>query len=74
VQREPGQISAKHWESLAGQCDVGARFLRQLLQETAASLLEQVGQTKASFEAQYAEYPSLQRIERVVTQQCCRAT
>ncbi|GMQ87539.1 MAG: type II toxin-antitoxin system HipA family toxin [Gammaproteobacteria bacterium] len=73
-QRDPGQISTKHWESLASQCDVGSRFLHRLLQETATSLLEQIGQTKSLFEAQYGEYHSLQRIERVVTQQCRRAT
>jgi serine/threonine-protein kinase HipA len=73
-QRDPGQISTKHWESLASQCDVGSRFLHRLLQETAASLLEQIGQTKEVFEAQYGDYPSLQRIEHVVTQQCHRAT
>jgi serine/threonine-protein kinase HipA len=73
-QRDPGLISTKHWESLASQCDVGSRFLHRLLQETAASLLEQIGQTKEVFEAQYGDYPSLQRIERVVTQQCHRAT
>jgi len=33
-----------------------------------------LGNTKARFEAQYGEYPSLQRIERVVTQQRQRAT
>jgi hypothetical protein len=53
---------------------VRSRFLRQLLQDTAASLLEQISNTKALFEAQYGDYPSLQRIERVVTQQCHRAT
>ncbi len=73
-QRDPVQISTKHWESLASQCDVGSRFLHRLLQETATSLLEQIGQTKSLFEAQYGEYPSLQRIERVVTQLCRRAT
>jgi len=73
-QRDPGQITTAHWDTLAGQCDVGSRFLRRLLQETAASLLEQLSNTKALFEAQYGEYPSLQRIERIVTQQCHRAT
>ncbi len=72
-QRDPAQISAKHWDTLAGQCDVGSRFLRRLLQETADSLLEQVGKTKLLFETQYGNYPSLQRIERIVTQQCQRA-
>ncbi len=73
-QRDPGQITTKHWESLAGECDVGSRFLIRLVEETATSLLEQIGQTKALFEEQYDDYPSLQRIERIVTQQCRRAT
>ena len=71
-QRDPGQITTAHWDTLARQCDVGSRFLRRLLEETAASLLEQLSNTKALFEAQYGDYPSLQRIERVVTQQCHR--
>jgi len=73
-QRDPGQITTKHWDALARQCDVGPRFLRRLLQETATSLLEKISNTKALFEAQYGDYPSLQRIERVVTQQCHRTT
>ncbi len=73
-QRDPGQVSAAHWDALAGQCDVAPRFLNRLLQETAASLLEQIGQTKQLFESQYGDYPSLQRIERVVTQQCTHVT
>jgi len=73
-QRDPMQISTKHWDTLAEECDVGSRFLRRLLQETADSLLQQVGKTKGLFEAQYGNYPSLQRIERIVTQQCQRAT
>ncbi|MDX2478231.1 MAG: HipA domain-containing protein, partial [Gammaproteobacteria bacterium] len=73
-QRDPGQITTKHWDALASQCDVGPRFLRRLLQETATSLLEKISNTKALFEAQYGDYPSLQRIERVVTQQCHRTT
>ncbi len=71
-QRDPGQITTKHWESLAGECDVGSRFLIRLVEETATSLLEQIGQTKALFEEQYGDYPSLQRIEHVVMQQCRR--
>ena len=73
-QRDPAQITTKHWASLAGECDVGSRFLIRLVEETATSLLEQIGQTKAQFEEQYGDYPSLQRIERIVTQQCRRAT
>ena len=72
-QTDPGQITAAHWDTLARQCEVGSRFLRRLLQESAVSLLEQISNTKELFEALYGDYPSLQRIERVVTQQCHRA-
>jgi len=53
---------------------VVSRFLSKLVEETAILLLEQLGQTKALFKEQYGDYPSLQRIERIVTQQCHRAT
>ena len=71
-QRDPAQITTKHWQRLASQCDVGPRFLMQLLQDTAASLLEKIDQSKGLFEAKYGDYPSLQRIEHVVKQQCKR--
>ncbi len=72
-QRDPGHITTAHWDELARQCDVRPRFLNQLLQETATSLLEQIDQTRNLFESQYGDYPSLQRIGRIVTQQCNRA-
>lgn len=73
-QRDPGHINMAHWDALARECDVNTRFLTRLVRETAALLLEQINQTKALFESQYGHYPSLQRIERVVTQQCSQAT
>ena len=72
-QRDPTQITTAHWDTLARQCDVRPSFLDRLLQETAASLLDHISQTKALFEAQYGDYPSLQRIVHIVTQQCHRA-
>ncbi len=73
-QRNPELVTTKHWESLARQCDVGSRFLHRLLQETAASLLDKISITKEIFESQYGNYPSLQRIEHVVTKQCQRVS
>ncbi len=72
-QRDPSQITTAHWDALASQCDVGSRFLKQIVQETAASLLEQIGNAKAQFESRYGNYPALQRMEHIVTQQCRRA-
>lgn len=68
------QIASAHWNTPASQCDVESRFLRQLLQETAVSVLEKIRHTTSLFEAQYGDDPSLQRIKRVVTQHCHRAT
>ncbi len=71
-QRDPGIITFKHWDSLAAECDIGSRFLRRLLEATAASLLERLDETKKLFESQFGEYPPLQRIEKVIRNQCGR--
>ena len=73
-QRNPRQISRKNWIKMADACDVNARFLLKLVEETAALLLEQAGNVRRLFEERYGDYPSLQRIERIVTQQCRRVS
>ena len=69
-QRDPGHVTEKHWQELANQCDVSARFLKSLLSESSDLLLDNLEATKILFEEQYGEYPALQRIEHVVKQQC----
>ena len=69
-QRDPGHVTDKHWQALAEQCDVSARFLKSLLNESTNLLLDNLETTKNLFEKQYGEYPALQRIEQVVRQQC----
>ena len=69
-QRDPGHVTEKHWQTLAKQCDVSARFIKNLLNETTDLLLGNIEITKNLFEEQYGEYPALQRIEKVVRQQC----
>lgn len=71
-ERNPGAITAAHWEALARQCDIRPRFLVNQVKETAALLLENLIPTKESFEAKYGAYPALQRIEQIVTKQCKR--
>lgn len=71
-QRDPGLVTRGHWETLAEECDIGSRFLHGLVEETASSLLEQIGPARARFETLYGDFPSLQRIERVVKRQCRR--
>lgn len=69
-QRDPGHVTEKHWQVLAKQCDVSARFLKSLLSETTDKLLDSVEPVKILFEEQYGVYSALQRIEQVVRQQC----
>lgn len=72
-QANPGHITADHWQRLAGECDVGHRFLESLLRDTADRLLANLPLVKESFEHDCGEYPALQRIEQMVTAQCRRA-
>lgn len=69
-ERDPGHITDAHWEELAAQCDVAARLVRSLVQHTRDSLLAQLKPTRQLYEAQYGKYPALQRIEKVVREQC----
>lgn len=71
-ERNPSVITSAHWEALAKACDVRPQFLGNLVRETAAALLESLGQARETFEAHYGAYPALQRIEQVVTTQCRR--
>ncbi|MCU7920205.1 MAG: type II toxin-antitoxin system HipA family toxin [Candidatus Thiodiazotropha sp. (ex Epidulcina cf. delphinae)] len=72
--RNPDAITQAHWDRLAEQCDVRARFLGSLLEETAARLLENLAQVKETFKVRFGAYPALQRIEQLVTKQCQRIT
>ena len=69
-QRDPGHVTGKHWDELAAQCDISARFLKSLLNESTDLLLGNLDTAKSLFEEKYGEYPALQKIEQVVKQQC----
>ncbi|MGD8616508.1 MAG: hypothetical protein PVI91_12710 [Gammaproteobacteria bacterium] len=71
-ERNPSATTLARWETLAKRCDVRPQFLRNLVRETAAALQDRFGPTRQAFEAHYGAYPALQRIERIVTQQCRR--
>ncbi|OFV99661.1 MAG: hypothetical protein A3F68_03285 [Acidobacteria bacterium RIFCSPLOWO2_12_FULL_54_10] len=69
-ERNPSVITMAHWEEFARICEVRPQFLRKLVQETAAGLLEQLGPVREEFQARHGDYRSLQRIERIVSRQC----
>ena len=71
-ERNPSVITPNHWETLARQCDVRPQFLGNLVRETADALEERLGPTREAFEERYGAYPALQRIQKIVTQQCRR--
>jgi len=73
-QRNPAVITAEHWSAFATQCDVGSRFLKALVTEMAELLLNQLADIRRDFETEYGKKPALQRIEKIVKQQCKRAT
>ena len=71
-ERNPSVITPARWEALAKQCDVRPQFLGNLVRETADALQERLGPQREAFETRYGAYPALQRIERIVIQQCRR--
>ena len=71
-ERNPSVITPTRWEALARQCDVRPQFLGNLVRETADALQERLGPEREAFEARYGAYPALQRIEKIVTEQCRR--
>jgi len=71
-ERNPSLITPARWEALARQCDVRPQFLLNLVRETSGALQKSIGPVREAFEADYGDYPSLQRIQQVVSQQCRR--
>ena len=69
-ERNPSSILKRDWENMARQCDIRPRYLLNLLDETAAQMLEKLTPTRILFEEQFGEYRALQRIERVIIKQC----
>lgn len=68
----PNVITPARWDTLAQQCDVRPQFLHNLVRETADALQGSIDSVREAFEERYAAYPALQRIQKIVTQQCRR--
>ncbi len=71
-ERNPSLITPAQWEALAKECDVRPQFVGKLVREARDALLERIGPERRVFEERYAAYPALQRIQKIVTQQCGR--
>lgn len=72
-QRIPEKINKYNWARLADQCDLGSRYLQSLVSELAELLPQSLETTLTQFKERYGPYPSLQRIEKIVTEQCRKA-
>nr|WP_145960638.1 HipA domain-containing protein [Acidiferrobacter sp. SPIII_3] len=71
-ERNPSVMTQANWGALAKACDVRPQFLAKLVRETADRLQERIGAEREAFEARHGAYPALQRIEKIVNQQCRR--
>lgn len=71
-ERNPSVITPASWDALAKQCDVRPQFLAKLVREIADALQERIDSAREAFEARYGAYPALQRVQKIVTQQCRR--
>jgi len=68
-ERNPSMVTMDHWQALAGECDIGARFMRDTVAETATQLMKCRGQVVEAFTIEAGEYPAIQRVLKVVEKQ-----
>lgn len=69
---KPGDINKDAWIDFAKECDLGRKFVLQNVRELAEQVLEALPITLESFKSDYGEYLALQRVEKVVKDQCRR--
>lgn len=72
-ERNPSKVTASHWQALAEECDIGARFMRDTVGEIASQLIKHRTQVVEAFNNEVGEYPAIQRVLRVVEKQCKNA-
>ncbi len=72
-ERNPSMVTDKHWQALAKECDIGARFMRDTVADIASRLMKHRSQVAEAFNSEAGEYPAIQRVIRVVEKQCKKA-
>ncbi len=72
--RDPNLVSAKDWKMMAEQCDLNSKFVLRLVNEMTEKLLLCMTPSIEQFESRYDNFAALQRIERIVENQCKRTT
>ena len=71
-ERVPGDVRVEHWERLATDLKIGARYVRRLVREAAEGVQAQAGAAVEAFQERHGDYPALQRVVSVVNTQCRR--
>lgn len=69
-QRIPDNVTRHDWHELANACDISPRFLDGLLDNMVTTLSSVLMTTREQFESMYGPHPVLQRVEKIVKQQC----
>ena len=71
-QRRPADLEGRHWRAFADACDVGHRFVLDLVRRTLEATVETVAPTRTEFERRHGPTSALQRVERVIATQTKR--
>ena len=71
-QRRPADLEGRHWRAFADACDVGHRFVLDLVRHTLEATVEAVAPTRTEFERRHGPTSALQRVERVIATQTKR--
>ena len=71
--RNPGNVGPNQWRSLAAECDVEPRAVMAMVEGMAASLGAKAREARDRFEGMHGPLPALDRVLRVIDQQCRRA-
>ena len=71
--RNPGNVGPNQWGSLAAECDVKPGAVMAMVDGMAESLGAKASEARDRFEGMYGPLPALERVLRVIDQQCRRA-
>jgi len=72
-ERNPAKVVDAHWQALAAECDIGARFMRDTVDDVASKLMKCRTTVVEAFNNEASEYSAVQRVIKVVEKQCKNA-
>ncbi|MCK5887480.1 MAG: HipA domain-containing protein, partial [Alcanivorax sp.] len=70
---DPQNLHNNHWEAFAGQLAVSPRLRKNLVQQQAGRLHDEVDNWLNDFRDQYGQLPALEGVQKVVTRQTRKA-